>query len=67
VNGLRELRVSRGLSQQAVAVLAHVSPALLVAIERYDYRPTAPVQQRIAAVLKCSPSEIWLEVKPDAT
>jgi len=59
VNNLQRLRKDLGFAQQAVAVRAGVSPTLVVAIERYGYRPTAAVQQRIAAALGCSPSEVW--------
>ena len=63
-NRLKEFRVIRKLSQQGLAVAAKVSPALMVAVERYDHRPTLCVQQRIADVLGCSPEDIWPE-EPD--
>ncbi len=61
MNRLRELREARGLAQQGLAVLAQVSPGLVVMVEKWGYRPTERVRERIAAVLQCPPDEIWPE------
>jgi DNA-binding XRE family transcriptional regulator len=60
-NTLRERRQRLGLAQQAVAVRAGVSPTLVVAIEKWGYRPTERVRERIAAAVGCSAAEVWSE------
>ncbi len=59
MNRVREFRKAQGLAQLALAVRAGLSPATLVAVERYDYRPTAGVRNRIAAALGREADEVW--------
>lgn len=59
VNHLKELRLARGLAQQALAVRARVSAALIVGVERHGHRPSDEVQRKIANALDVTPAEIW--------
>lgn len=67
MNYVRHTRKVLGLSQLALAIRAGVSPATLVAVERYGYRPTEPVRQRIAAALNERPNDLWPEEGTDDT
>ena len=60
-NQLRQLRVSRGLAMYGLAVRSKVSPTIIGAIERWDYRPGAPVRRRLADALGVAESAIWPE------
>ena len=53
MNHLQQTRNTLGLAQQGLAVKSGVSPSLIVMIERWDYRPTERVRERIAAALGC--------------
>ena len=59
VNQLREYRTKLGIRQQELAVRAGVSPALLVAVERYGHLPGADVRARIAAAMGVSETTLW--------
>ena len=65
VNELKELRRSRGFSQQALMLASGVSTATIVLIERYGQVPGADVRRRIARALGVEESEIWQEVVHD--
>ena len=67
MNHLRELRKEQGLAQQGLAVRASVSPSLVVMIERWGYRPTEAVRDRIARALNCNVTDIWSNSNPDAS
>jgi DNA-binding XRE family transcriptional regulator len=58
-NRLRELRNERGLAQQGLAARARVSPAMIVAVERWGHVPGEVVQQKIATALGVQPMDIW--------
>ena len=58
---LRQLRLSHGLAIYGLAVRAQVSPTIIGAIERWNYRPGPLVRQRLAAALGVAESEIWPE------
>jgi len=58
-NWLRKYRKERGFKQQELAVVAGVSPALIVNVERYCHFPTEDVRQRISKVLGVDSSVIW--------
>jgi transcriptional regulator with XRE-family HTH domain len=57
-NRLRALREACGLSQQAVAATAGISGAYYGALERGDKRINADIATRLAAPLRCRPSEL---------
>ncbi len=67
MNKLKEIRRARKMPQQALAVLAGVSPSLLVMIERWSYHPSEPTCRRLAAALDVLPSDIWPELIADGT
>ena len=62
------VRNRRGFSQQKLAVLAGVSPATIVAIEKYGYVPGPWVRRKLARALRASEAGIWPELcrKPEA-
>ncbi len=64
-NQLRELRQAKSLAQQALAIAARVSPAMIVAIERYQYCPSRPVRERLAEALGCTSADIWVGAECD--
>jgi DNA-binding XRE family transcriptional regulator len=60
-NRLQELRQERGLAQWGLSARTGVSASTVSAIERWDYKPSAPVRQRIADALGVEVSAIWPE------
>ncbi len=61
-NKVHEARLSRGMSQQELAIKAGVAQSMLTGIERYDYRPGLRVRTKIADALGTTPDEIWPEL-----
>lgn len=59
MNRLRDLRLSKGITQGEIVAKARVSAATLVLIEKYGYCPTASVREKIAAVLAIPVADIW--------
>ncbi len=57
---LRQVRIERGLSQQALGELIHVSPQVLSGLEnqRLRLRPTARTIQRLSQVLGIAPEDV---------
>ena len=58
-NRLRQIRKECGFRQQELAVRAGVSPALLVAVERYGHTPGPGVRGRIATALGVPEALVW--------
>lgn len=58
---LKTLRQQRGLATYGLAVRAKCSPTTLGAVERWGYRPSAAVCERIAAALEVGIEDIWPE------
>src|SRR5262245_61881400 len=56
---LRDLRLRRQLAQVALAVVAGVSPSLVVAVERYGHRPRPETRARLARALGVSETTLW--------
>ncbi|MGH8059734.1 MAG: hypothetical protein ACREOH_21265 [Candidatus Entotheonellia bacterium] len=63
---LKLLLPGRGLALYGLTALARVSPTLLSAIERWNYRPTMGVRERIAAALGVTAPDIWLPEREEA-
>lgn len=61
VNHLRERRQAAELAQAGLAVRAGVSPSVIAMVEKWGYRPTERVRERIARALSCAPHDIWPE------
>jgi len=58
-NQLRLWRLSLGFKQQELAAQAGVSPAQIVAIERYYHLPGPEVRAKLAAALGVSELQLW--------
>jgi len=58
-NRLKQVRHRRDLAIYGLSALSGVSPTVISAVERWDYRPGAEVRQRIAAALGVGVAEIW--------
>ncbi len=64
MNRLKQMRQKVGLSGQGLAVKAKISTATVTAIEKWNYLPSQPTQEKIALALACTPGEIWCEPIP---
>jgi DNA-binding XRE family transcriptional regulator len=64
-NRLRCLRQARGWAIYGLAVRARCSPTTIGAAERWGYRPSANVCQRIAEALGVPLETIWPEQGQD--
>lgn len=53
------LRNALGYSQQKLSIIAGMSPATIVAIERYGYIPGPWVRRKLARAFRVSETEIW--------
>jgi len=60
-NRLRELRKERGLALWGLAARTGVSASTLSAVEKWDYLPSRPVRERIAAALGVEAAAVWPE------
>jgi putative transcriptional regulator len=58
-NNLREIRRSRGLTQQALSESADVSRKSINAVENGIYIPSTVLALKIAKTLKCSVEDIF--------
>jgi DNA-binding XRE family transcriptional regulator len=65
-NRLRSLRQARGWAIYGLAVRAGCSPTTIGAAERWGYRPSAAVCERIAVALDVPIEVIWPELTPHA-
>jgi transcriptional regulator with XRE-family HTH domain len=62
VNNLRFFRKDQEMSVRELSVIADVSTATIVGIERYGLYPQAPLRGRLSKALGVSEGVIW----PDA-
>jgi DNA-binding XRE family transcriptional regulator len=62
-NLLKQVRHRRGLAIYGLSALCGVSPAVISAVERWDYAPCHDVRQRIAEALAVSIGDIWPEAE----
>lgn len=58
---LKMARQIKGLAQQNLAVRAHTSTAVIVAIERYGHIPGPDLRRRLSAALGIAETELWPE------
>jgi len=58
-NGLRKWRHKLSYSQQELAAVAGVSPAMIVTIERYGYLPGPDVRAKLTLALGISEATLW--------
>jgi len=59
INTLRAKRTKLHYSQLELSIVAGVSPAMVVAIERYLYVPSTEVRTKLAKALNTSEVRIW--------
>ena len=59
IHPLKALRRARKLSQVGAACAIKCSPNILIYTERYNYRPTVELQQRIASFFEVDRKVIW--------
>lgn len=55
---VRELRVNRGLTQQQLADLVHVSNRTIISIEKEQYSPSLMLAYRMAQVFDTTVEEL---------
>ena len=60
---IKGLRTKLCMTQAELATRAHVSPALVNIIERYDYAPGSRVKGKIANALGVPSESLWPEVE----
>ncbi len=58
-NNIRELRLSRKITQEDLAVAVKVSRQTIVAIEKGNYAPSLDLAMRLADFLKLKVEEIF--------
>jgi transcriptional regulator with XRE-family HTH domain len=58
-----KLRKKLQFSQLGLAVSAQVSPAMVSAVEKYNYIPGAKVRTKLAGALGVKESMIWPEIE----
>lgn len=61
---LTSLRHAQGLAIYGLAVRARCSPTTIGAVERWGYRPSVGVCERIVAALDVPVETIWSELTP---
>ncbi len=61
---VRRIRLSKAMTQEAVALAANVDLRYLGSIERGDGNPSVSVLGRLAAILEVHPSELFLDAGP---
>ena len=59
MNRLKEIRSKLRISQLELTVKAHVSPTMIVAIEKYGYIPGSDVREKLAMVLGVPEEQIF--------
>jgi putative transcriptional regulator len=64
-NRLREQRLHRGLTQEALADMVSVTRQTIIAIEKAKFTPSVKLAIELALVLRVSVEEMfWLEKSP---
>jgi len=66
LNKLKQIRQQQGLSGQGLAVKAKLSTATVTAIEKWDYVPSHPTQEKIANALRVQVCDIWTQVPAES-
>lgn len=55
---VRELRLQKGMTQQQLAALVHVSARTIISIEKEQYSPSLMLAYRMAEVFKVTVEEL---------
>ena len=58
-NHLKKIRQDRGLVIYGLVTLSGVSPSIISAVEKHDYRPSPDTRTRIAEPLGVPMQDIW--------
>lgn len=58
-NGLKRWRKRLDYSQMELSIAAGISPAMIVAIERYGYLPGPEVRAKLAKTLNIEEATLW--------
>ena len=58
-NQFKKSRIARGYSQLKLSVVAGISPAMIVAIEKYGYIPGPWVKAKLVKALGVSEATLW--------
>lgn len=58
---MRELRMAKGLAQEALALRAEVDRGFMGHVERGERQPSLIVILKIAKAIGCSPAELMLQ------
>ncbi len=58
-NRIKQLRVEKGLTQQQLAVLVHVSARTIISLEKEQYNPSLMLAYRIALVFGTTIEELY--------
>jgi DNA-binding XRE family transcriptional regulator len=64
-NQIKMQRVKMGYSQLKLAIVAKVSPATIVAIEKYNYVPGPWVRSKLAKALIMPETRLWHNLNKD--
>lgn len=60
-NAVRELRMGKGIAQEALALLADIDRGFVGHVERGERQPSLSVILKIAKAIGCSPAELMLQ------
>jgi len=66
-NNIQDFRRRRHMSQQALAVLAGTSPAIITLVEKHGHLPGEDLRKRIAEALSVTEAELWPNVSEAAS
>lgn len=58
-NKVKEYRAARGMTQQQLAELVHVSSRTIISLEKEQYNPSLPLAYRIAVVFGTTVEELY--------
>lgn len=58
ITKIKEYRISKGITQQQLAEIVHVSTRTIISIEKEQYRPSLMLAYRIAEVFQVSVEEL---------
>jgi len=59
----KKRRLVQGYSQTKISVLAGVSPAMIVSIEKYGYTPGPAVRAKLVKALGVAEADLWPRLK----
>lgn len=63
MNNLKEIRISKGISQFELAKMANIAPSDISRLENNKVHPYPNWRKRISKALGLDEGEIWTEIK----